>query len=123
MVGPLLSGIPDLVPVTSPHGVTPGGLLPMVIFSLSAGFTGVNLDTLYPWNQQYPVLYKWTSRFQLAVWELLFSRSAWSEATSLTSVALARVRLLRLLAMLEISVASWDPAVATLATASEMLFK
>ena len=62
-------------------------------------------------------------RFELAVWELLFFRSARSEATLLTIVALARVRVSRIFAMLEISAVSMDSGVAALVTASDMLFK
>ena len=49
--------------------------------------------------------------------------SDWSEATSLTKVVVARVRVSRLLAMLDISAASRDPDVAALATVSEMLVR
>ena len=41
MVGPFLSGTPAVFPSTVPHGVTPGGLLLVALFSLGAGFTGV----------------------------------------------------------------------------------
>ena len=59
----------------------------------------------------------------MAVWELLFAMSARSGATSLTSAVLARIRVSRLLAMLEMAAASRDPAVDELETASEMLVK
>ena len=103
--------------------------LRLVDFSLWTSFLLVQdslvwvLDTLYPCNQRYPVLEKCPSSFELAVWELLFARLAWSEATSLTSVLFAKVRVSRLLAMLEISAMSRYPAVAALATASDMMFK
>ena len=81
------------------------------------------LYTLYPWDQHYPVLEKFPSRLELAFRKLLFSRSERSEANSLTSVVFARVRVSRLLVILEMSAASRDPEVAALATASDMLFK
>ena len=48
MFGPLLSGTPSLIPVTDPHGVTPGGLILVAIFYLGAGFTGVGFGYLLP---------------------------------------------------------------------------
>ena len=83
MVGPLLSSTPALVLVNSPHGVTPGGLLLVVIFLLMQDSLVWVLDTLYPWDQQYPVLKKHPFGFELAFWELLFARSALSEAIAL----------------------------------------
>ena len=80
-------------------------------------------DTLYPWYQQYHVLKKQTSGFELALWELLFDRSAWSEATSLTRVLLERVSFSKLLTMLEILAVSRYPAIAALTTASDIFFK
>ena len=57
-------------------------------------------------------------------WKLiLMASSAQSEATSLTKVALARVRASRLLDMLEISEAYRDPDVAALAKASDMVVR
>ena len=56
MVGPLLSGNPALVPVTAPHGVTPGGLLLVAIFSLGAGLTGVGFGHLVPMVPTVPCL-------------------------------------------------------------------
>ena len=43
-----MSGTPALVPVTAPHGFTPGDLLLVSIFSLGAGFTGVGFGYLVP---------------------------------------------------------------------------
>ena len=57
-------------------------------------------------------------------WKLiLMASSAQSEATSLTKVALARVRASRLLDMLEISEAYRDPDVAALEKASDMVVR
>ena len=63
------------------------------------------------------------SGFEFARWELLLENSAQSEATSLTRVELARVGVSRILAMLDMSESSRDPAVAALATESDMLFR
>ena len=38
-----MSDTPDLVPVYAAHGVTPGGLIFVAIFSLGTGFTSVVL--------------------------------------------------------------------------------
>ena len=54
---------------------------------------------------------------------MLLARSEQSEATSLASVALARVRVSRILSVLEILAALRDPDVAALAKASYILFK
>ena len=43
MIWPIMSGTPDLVPVTATHGVTPGGLMLVSIFYFGAGLTGVGL--------------------------------------------------------------------------------
>ena len=48
MVWPILSGNPDLVPVTASHDVTPGGLLLVAIFYLGAGLTGVGFIHFAP---------------------------------------------------------------------------
>ena len=62
----------------------------VAIFSIGAGFTSVGFDTLYPWYQQYPVLEKRPSGFELVLWDLLFDSSAWIDSTSLTRVALEK---------------------------------
>ena len=48
MVRPLLSGTPALVPVATPHGFTPGGLLLVDIFPIGAGFTSMGFGYLVP---------------------------------------------------------------------------
>ena len=48
MVRPLLPGTSALFPFTAPHVVMPGVLLRVAIFSLGAGFTGVDFVYLVP---------------------------------------------------------------------------
>ena len=48
MVWPILSGTPALSTVTSAHGVTPGGLIHVAIFTIGAGLTGVSLGNFVP---------------------------------------------------------------------------
>ena len=48
MVWPILSGTPALVPFTANHGVTPGGLILVAIFSFGTGITVVGLGQFVP---------------------------------------------------------------------------
>ena len=123
MIRPLLSGTPALFQVTATHGVTTGGLLLVAIYLLVQVSLVWVLDTLYLRDQHYPVLEKRLSGFELALWEILFAMLARSEATSMTRVTFARVRVLRLFSILGISAASRDPYMAALVTASDMLFR
>ena len=52
MIWPIMSGTPDLVPVTATHGVTPGGLMLVSIFYFGAGPLVWVLENFYTWNQQ-----------------------------------------------------------------------